>query len=134
MKNNKSFASTRSKSRIRRGLPLLAALCATLASGAAVSQVSVQVNFDAAGCPQHPVTDVAAGKGQQVIWQAYQDGAPARVPFKIYFDPLRGQPHNGPQGTVRANVDGGSPSVNYKYTIVGDNCTNAPLDPNFRVN
>ena len=134
MKSKKEFVGMLSRPRLRQGLISVSGACAMLASAASMSQVNVQVNFDATGCPQPPVIDVVAGRGQQVVWQAYIGGAAASVPFKIFFDPLRGQPHNGPQGTIRANVDSGSPSVNYKYTIVGDNCPQAPLDPNFRVN
>lgn len=114
------------------GVFMFVGLC-TLGS-AAHAQDPVQVNFTAAGCPQGPVGDITAGRGQQITWQAYQNGQPASVSFDIYFDPLRGQPHRGPQGTIRANIDPNAPTVQYKYTIVGADCPQSPLDPNIFVN
>jgi len=132
MKNNKDNSSKRNSTKLP--MAMIAAALATVLSSVAMAQHQVRINFDAAGCPQHPVADVAAGRGQQITWQAYQNGVEARVPFDIYFDPLRGQPHNGNNGTVRANIDPAAPRVDYKYTIVGGSCPNNPLDPNIRVN
>jgi hypothetical protein len=131
---NKKNTIRKTSARGRRvSLTLLAAGFAAVVSSGSVAEVNVTINFDPQGCPVAPVTDASAGRRQQVTWQAHQNGEPTSTPFKIYFDPLRGQPHNGNTGTVRANIDPSAPKGLYKYTVVGSNCLDKPLDPNIRV-
>ena len=103
--------------------------------GPASAQTEIPIRFDSAGCPvSGSVSDVGARRGNMITWQAYdQQGAPTEVAFKLYFDPLQGPTLRAPRGRVSRAIDDDAPRVDYKYTIVGDNCEEEPLDPNIRV-
>ena len=112
-------------------LPIFFLFCANPAS----AQIEIPIRFDSEGCPvRGSVANVGARRGNTITWQAYdQQGASATVAFKIYFDPLQGPTLRAPQGSVSRAIDGLAPKVDYKYTIVGDDCEDEPLDPNIRV-
>ena len=95
----------------------------------------VSIAFDGNGCPTSATPamfDIENNK--RVQWQS----VPAES-YEIYFDPFKGQPHkSNSNGELKSNpFDTKSPAtasgIAYKYTIVGDKCPNAPLDPGFRL-
>lgn len=101
----------------------------------ASAQVEIPIKFDPSGCPvKGSVSDVGAKRGNTITWQSYnQQSERTAVAFKVYFDPLQGPTLRAPQGTVSRAIDDLAPKVDYKYTIVGDDCEDNPLDPNIRV-
>ena len=102
--------------------------------GAQAAPTEVTITFgDINGCNAPKFVDkpfFEIDKGEQIRWISDDDS-----PFKIYFSPFAGdviQASNGktPVKTIPQAVPG---NVTYKYTIVGDNCPDNPLDPYLRV-
>lgn len=115
-------------------VPILFGL-ALLCSGPVSADVMIPVQFDDAGCPvEGSVPDVDAERGKKVIWQAVdRDGAPTSVAFRIYFDPTRGSSVYARRGKASRPIEDDAPKVDYKYTVVADDCRDKPEDPNIRV-
>ena len=103
------------------------------------SDVYVQIQFEEK-CPKSvdkgaeggPPFDVLTTN--RIIWQAVDsDGS---IPsYEIFFDPFKGGPLKSDIRGERKSpkFDSCSPQVEYKYTIVGDECRSEPLDPRFRL-
>ena len=99
----------------------------------------VMITFNAQGCPleANPTTfDIT--KSKKIAWQAIDaSGNPVAQSYTIYFDPFAGRPLNSKSdGQLQSPpFDQSAPAtpagIEYKYTIVGVNCPNAPLDPRF---
>lgn len=99
----------------------------------------VKITFDAQGCPlaANPDTfDIT--KSKKIAWQAIDaSGNPVAQSYTIYFDPFAGRPLNSKtDGQLKSPpFDKSAPAtaagIEYKYSIVGVNCPNAPLDPRF---
>jgi len=108
------------------------------------ADVVIAVTFTNDGCPieAYPNNFAINGSDKFLCWvSADAAGNRARHEFHLYFDPLVGPSHNsGPHGLYRKKIDGTAPltadGVEYKYTVVGDNCQSADpddkyLDPRF---
>lgn len=72
------------------------------------------------------------GKSEWVHWESN----PARIRYKVYFDPIQGQPlRSDGNGILNKKIDQYAPWVMYKYSILRDDCdreTDA-YDPHIRV-
>jgi hypothetical protein len=109
---------------------------------AQAGDIPVKIIFHGA-CPDR----IAAGetdpivdrkKHDLIVWSAVlADGTtPMTEGFSIHFDPFAGQPlvDTNSDGTVKSKkVKETAPPGIYKYTVLGKNCPQAPLDPNIRV-
>jgi hypothetical protein len=93
--------------------------------------VEVRPNADVS-CPGNPdKSAICADRGRQIVWQSV-DAAyePMSRGYEIFFDPFVGPSLDaGPTGQARATIRPGVPAVEYKYTVVGDDCPDKPLDP-----
>ncbi|MEJ2603860.1 MAG: hypothetical protein P8172_11290 [Gammaproteobacteria bacterium] len=94
--------------------------------------VEVRPNADVS-CPRNPdKSAICADRGRQIVWQSVNAAdEPMSLGYEIFFDPFVGRPLDaGPtSGLVRATIRRDVPAVEYKYTVVGDNCPDKPLDP-----
>jgi hypothetical protein len=134
-----------------RGVALSGALILMTTSAASSSaqesascsanSVCVSVTFSGAGCPESvSPADFLVENTKLVVWQSVNaDGQPTKERYEIFFDPFKGQPHksNGNGQLKSTPFDSNAPAtasgIEYKYTIVGDRCPSAPLDPGFRL-
>lgn len=128
-------------------LPALLLLGAGILVGNQVRSQSgydIGIVFDGDGCPVDVVPNedvscpgnpdksaVCTARGRQIVWQSVDEaGEPASRDYEIFFDPFVGPSiDSNPMGEARATVRQGVPTVEYKYTVVGDACTDKPLDP-----
>jgi hypothetical protein len=106
------------------------------------NDVCVNIRF-VGDCPDSvDHNDFVINGSKFVVWQSVELSAaqePTSSDYTIYFDPFKGgKPlgSKGNKGRVKSQkVE--SPltevGIEYKYTIVGDNCPDKPLDPRFRV-
>lgn len=103
----------------------------------------IRILFDTNGCPTLADPEILdTDMSKQVHWQAYSDlaggGVCADKKYDIYFDPFKGSPIKAPSKgrTNPQNFDSGIPvGVEYKYTVVGENCTTGvALDPHIKIN
>jgi hypothetical protein len=119
----------------------MGALASTTVAQVSTVDVNVNIEFDAAGCPQSvDLDDFFVDKAKRVIWQSVDaDGNIFDQSYEIYFDPFKGQPLRSDNKGRRKSppFDTGAPAtaegIQYKYSIVGDNCKHAPYDPRFRL-
>ncbi len=100
--------------------------------------ITINVYFDG-NCPQTVnYLSLTLERGDRVQWQAVDmSGAASEDQFKVYFDPFSGatistQP-SGLTTPVQTVASTPPANVDYKYTIVGDDCTGDPLDPYLRI-
>jgi hypothetical protein len=102
--------------------------------------VPVSIEFTAMGCPKKATPEnFDVDQGKRIVWQAVDTaGKPMDTRYEIYFDPFKGQPlKSDVRGRRRSPpFDRGTPGtpegIEYKYSIVGEACKNAPLDPRFK--
>lgn len=101
----------------------------------AQSSLQLRISFDASGCPLSVSEPrLQARRGRRIVWQAVNAaGEPTRERFEIFFDPLRGSQLRARAGRVGRPIDRTAPIAEYKYTVLGDRCSDRPLDPVIRV-
>ena len=141
MNNNKLIAGTVRRLNRRLMPALFAAVC--LGVGGAIAQaadVEVKIEFDTQQCPtdvSKKTADVKKSGPDRIKWVALDaSGAAYNGGYKIYFEPFRGGKPLSTNNSelISQPVDNRVPSnVTYKYTIVGNNCPDQPLDPHIRV-
>ena len=132
----------RNSDKVIRWTPLLWALLAVIGLG------SVQVRADiinmkiffADACPtgvSEPDLEVEKKNKTQINWVAYNADGTERVDqdFAIFFDPFKNSELTSNKGELLSPKLGETqaPSAKYKYTIVGNNCPDAPHDPHIRL-
>ncbi len=125
---------------------LLAILVAALGLGGATTRaddIHVTILFDGS-CPERVSNDepvLERARRDRIVWTAkLADGTPMTEGFSIYFDPFVGRPFKDSDGNgvlesppLQNDDNRATPPGIYKYTVLGKNCTDAPLDPNIRV-
>lgn len=123
------------------GAALLLVACPDKGARITLPDVPVNIVFDENGCPTtidpNTIPTVNKASNQRIAWQAVsEDGKPLGTNYSIYFDPFKGRPIHTNDGSERSpRFDADIPvGVQYKYTIVADDCKNKPLDPRFFVN
>jgi hypothetical protein len=136
-------------------LALFAALLMSFANTAVQAQpafLDIRVNFDDEMCPfsvDKPLPDLIKGSITQVRWTAYRNDAKDKnMDFDIFFDPFKGKFKGAKKGVVTSpKVEGTTPDkskkngnateypyVEFKYTIVGNDCTSGfALDPRLKI-
>lgn len=95
-------------------------------------------------CPKtvsdnEPVLEKA--RRDRIVWTAQlADGTPMTEGYSIYFDPFVGRPFKDSDGNgvlesppLNDGDNKATPPGVYKYTVLGKNCPDYPLDPNIRV-
>ena len=132
----------RNSDKVIRWTPLLWALLAAMGLGsmqARADVITVKIYFEEA-CPQgvsEPELEVEKQNKTQINWVAYNGDGTERVDqdFAIFFDPFKNSELVSNKGEVLSPKLGENqaPSATYKYTIVGNNCPEAPHDPNIRL-
>jgi hypothetical protein len=112
-------------------------------------EVCVNITFYN-GCPKVVDKNPDITQSKHIIWQSvvnYDPRQPIAEDYEIYFDPFGAGPKidsKGKKGWARSPViNKKSPAgpkdpakgeaIEYKYTIVGDNCLDKPYDPRFTV-
>lgn len=107
----------------------------------AMTNPLVSIEFDEDGCPLtvNP-PDFYVRKQKKIIWQSVdENGASTSVQYKIFFAPFNNlalpSNLNGrvTTGVIADEVAKSMAKAEFKYTVVGDNCTDKPLDPRFRL-
>ena len=80
---------------------------------------------------------LGSAKQKRVYWQSYavaDPNTPTSHKYELFFDPFKaGPPYKTQNGSLNKRIDTDTPAGNYKYTIVGNDCTGAALDPLIRV-
>ena len=124
---------------------LLAVACAGLVAcvgqqtTSTVKDIPVKIVFDENKCPVRvdPNTGVNISKAadQRILWQSVNEaGNPIPEDYWIFFDPFKnGHLKSNGQGFKKSpKISSDAPTgVEYKYTIEGQDCKTAPLDPRF---
>ena len=112
----------------------------TVVDSGSLNDVTVTITFDSNGCPTGVSdADFTVTKAKWIIWQP----KPEDVDFSIYFDPFKGKRNDAKKGEVKRKFakdapprdDSANPDevIEYKYTIVGNDCKGDALDPRFRL-
>jgi hypothetical protein len=116
---------------------------------AKTNEVCVNITFYN-GCPKVVDNNPDITQSKRIIWQSvanHDPGQPIAEDYEIFFDPFSAGPKiesKGKKGWAKSPViNKKSPAgpkdpakgkaIGYKYTIVGDNCLDEPLDPRFTV-
>lgn len=124
----------------------LAILVAALGLGGTTTRaddIHVTILFDGS-CPQsvsHDEPVLERARRDRIVWTAkLADGTPMTEGFAIYFDPFIGRPFKDSDGNgvlesppLKDDDNRATPPGIYKYTVLGKNCPDDPLDPNIRV-
>jgi hypothetical protein len=128
--------------KVIRWTPLLCAVLAVIGLGSMQARadiVNMKIFFEEA-CPKgvsDPDLLVDKKNKTQINWMAYNmDGTePVEQDFAIFFDPFKNSELTSNKGELMSPKLGETqaPSATYKYTIVGDNCPEAPHDPHIRL-
>ena len=128
--------------KVIRWTPLLWALMLAFGLGSMQARadiISMKIFFEGA-CPtgvSEPNLEVEKQKKTEINWMAYNADGTERVEqdFAIYFDPFKNSELESRNGEVLSPKLGETraPSATYKYTIVGNNCPEAPHDPHIRL-
>ena len=128
--------------KVIRWTPLLWALMVALGLGSMQARadiVTMKIYFEGA-CPEdvsEPELEVEKQNKTQINWVAYnRDGTETvEQDFAIYFDPFKNSELTSNKGELLSPKLGETqaPSATYKYTIVGNNCPEAPHDPHIRL-
>ncbi len=120
---------------------LLVALVATTPWAGQADEIGITITF-ADNCPSSVSLDdvtLTKNRDDRILWTAVQDDQPYTGGFDIYFDPFKSGPplksgYGGDRSKLRSEkLHDHVPLAEYKYTIVGDECASAPLDPRIRV-
>lgn len=100
----------------------------------------VYVLYDASNCPTEVSNyAIVATEGvSKIRWQSAEkaeDGtySPISTGFDVYFSPFQGDQIPGSGGKTNVKVVKDVPVALYKYTVVGRDCPDKPLDPFLRV-
>ena len=123
----------------------LALLAASLPMWAAADEIGVTIIFDG-DCPRGvPIEEqevtLSKVRHDYILWTAVQvDAGGSTTPYeggsRVYFDPFVSGPplKSGRQSQLKSpKLHDDVPLVAFKYTVVGDHCPDAPLDPRIRV-
>lgn len=106
-----------------------------------MSNAKIFIEFDATGCPVivNP-PDFYISKSKRVLWQAVdQNGNITPAVYEIFFEPFKGmklRAESTDNGLITSRpIDwaAANAGIEFKYTVVGDNCKDKPLDPRFRL-
>jgi hypothetical protein len=109
------------------------------ASSYAAETYDVKITFNEAGCPtavDKDLVDLSKAEEDKVQWIATRGGADVEdVDFQVIFGPFKGSLMTAKRGKVTSKkVHKDIPvGVTLKYTIFGNACPNAPLDPRIKV-
>ena len=132
----------RNSDEVIRRAPLLWVLLAAIGLGSMQARadiINIKIFFEGA-CPtgvSEPELEVQKQKKEQINWLAYNADGTERVDqnYAIYFDPFKNSELTSRDGELLSPKLGESeaPIATYKYTIVGDNCPEAPHDPHIRL-
>jgi hypothetical protein len=128
------------------GVAILVGACASNSKAQepdSIGDIPVSIQFDASGCPKKVTPEIFdVDQGKRIVWQAVdKDGRNMDIRYEIYFDPFKGQPlKSDPKGRKKSPpFDRNAPAtpppkgIEYKYSIVGEECKDEPLDPRFRL-
>ena len=123
---------------------LFAAGCATV-DMADPETADGRIEFNEVGCPTKVTPNsksactspgnsdkICSKPGKHISWQSVDSSDDAvRQRYRIYFDPFKSGAtiRSNAQGFARARTDDKAPKVEYKYTVIGEDCPGAPLDP-----
>lgn len=130
--------------RAAAGVVALAISALFHAGSVAAAEYSLVIEFDDDNCPEavddagkscgdDAMKDKACAKrNDKLVWTT----RPAGKDFRLYFDPLKGGPkHESKDGKYSRHIedkrgDEKIPAgVEYKYTVVGNECPHKPHDP-----
>ena len=137
----RKLAPTQRQHRATTPRQLLVALFVTVPLFAQADEIPITITFES-NCPQSvSVQDVTITKSRddRILWSAVQGDQPYEGGYHIYFDPFKSGPplksgHGGDKSQLLSQkLHDHVPLASYKYTIVGDECASAPLDPRIRV-
>lgn len=107
----------------------------------AMTDAYVSIEFDKDGCPVsvNP-PDFYIRTEKEIFWQAVdKDGKAIRQKYNIFFAPIKSMrikstsQGRAESGKIETDAALSATGVEYKYSIVGDECTDYPLDPRFRL-
>ncbi len=130
--------------KMTRALPLVAALISGPAVVSHADEFEVIITFTG-DCPtavSEDIVTISKAGNDRIIWRAVSespndDRPPYTGGYRIYFDPFKSGPplKSGGRDTIKSKAlhDNVPADVEFKYTIVGDHCPQAPLDPRIRV-
>ena len=104
------------------------------------NEVCVNIRFLSNGCPDSVDNNNFVIDGNKfVVWQSVElseEQDPTGESYTIYFDPFKGNPlksNNGRKKSTPIDSPITEAGIEYKYTIIGENCQDEPLDPRFTV-
>lgn len=136
---------------VRRSLSVALLLLAAAGAMQAQAGITIHIEFKTvetesgpAICPtgvSEPNVYVDKANKTEITWVAYNEnyGAEVEQEFAIYFDPFKNSSLESRKGSPKNQVtspklgDYDIPLAEYKYTIVGTNCPQRPLDPRITV-
>ncbi len=110
---------------------------------ARADDIPVTILFDG-HCPKSVSDDeptLKKARRDRIVWTAQlADGTLVTEGYSIYFDPFVGHSYKDSDGNgvveslpLKDDDNKATPPGIYKYTILGENCPDDPLDPNIRV-